>query len=54
MKKVLKSYKGKVPKFKIGDKVRLAVLKDKFEKAYIINYTDKIYQMGRSRIFTVV
>ena len=43
VKKLSKSYKGKVPKFKIGDKVRLAVLKDTFEKAYIINYTDKIY-----------
>ena len=41
--KLLKTYKGKVPKFKVGDKVRLAVLKDTFEKAYIINYTDKIY-----------
>jgi hypothetical protein len=43
VKKMSKLYKGKVPKFKVGDKVRLAVLKDKFEKAYIINYTDKIY-----------
>ena len=41
--KLLKTYNGKVPKFKVGDKVRLAVLKDTFEKAYIINYTDKIY-----------
>ena len=43
MKKLSKLYEGKVPKFKVGDKVRLAVLKDTFEKAYIINYTDKIY-----------
>ena len=33
----------KKPKFKVGDKVRLAVQKDKFEKAYIINWSDKIY-----------
>ena len=33
----------KEAKFKIGDKVRLAVQKDTFEKAYIINWSDKIY-----------
>ena len=43
VKQLSKLYEGKVPKFKVGDKVRLAVLKDTFEKAYIINYTDKIY-----------
>ena len=31
------------PKFKVGDKVRLAVKKDKFEKAYIINWSDRVY-----------
>ena len=43
VKKLSKAYKGKLPKFKVGDNVRLAILKDTFEKAYIINYTDKIY-----------
>ena len=33
----------KTPKFKIGDKVRLAIQKNKFEKAYIINWTDRVY-----------
>ena len=31
------------PKFKVGDKVRLAIQKNKFEKAYIINWTDRVY-----------
>ena len=31
------------PKFKVGEKVRLAVQKDHFEKSYIINWSDKIY-----------
>ena len=31
------------PKFKLGDKVRLAVQKNKFEKAYIINWSDRVY-----------
>ena len=31
------------PKFEVGDKVRLAVLKDKFEKAYVINWSDRVY-----------
>ena len=31
------------PKFKVGEKVRLAVKKDHFEKSYIINWSDKIY-----------
>ena len=55
--KLSKSYKGKVPKFKVGDKVRLAVLKDKFEKAYIINYTDKIYtikEVKKTEPFTYI
>ena len=43
VKKLLKTFNGKRPKFKVGDLVRLAVLKDTFEKAYIINYTDKVY-----------
>ena len=33
----------KKPKFKVGEKVRLAVQKDKFEKAYIINWSDRVY-----------
>ena len=33
------------PKFKVGDKVRLAVQKDHFEKSYIINWSDKIYSI---------
>ena len=40
-KKVQQSLKK--PKFKIGDKVRLAVQKDRFEKAYIINWSDRVY-----------
>ena len=31
------------PKFKVGDKVRLAVKKDKFEKSYVINWSDRLY-----------
>ena len=31
------------PKLAVGTKVRLAVKKDQFEKAYIINWSDKIY-----------
>ena len=44
-KKVAKfiPYAPKKPKFKVGEKVRLAVQKDKFEKSYIINWSDKIY-----------
>ena len=34
------------PKFSVGDKVRLAVKKDKFEKAYIINWSDKVYTIN--------
>ena len=30
-------------KFKVGEKVRLAVKKDLFEKSYIINWSDRIY-----------
>jgi hypothetical protein len=33
----------KHPKYNIGEKVRLAVQKDKFEKAYIINWSDRVY-----------
>ena len=33
----------KKAKFKVGEKVRLAVQKDLFEKSYIINWSDKIY-----------
>ena len=38
-----KDKEDKEPKFEIGDKVRLAVQKDMFEKAYIINWSDRIY-----------
>ena len=37
----------KKPKFQIGDKVRLGVKKDLFEKSYIINWSDKIYTIKR-------
>ena len=30
-------------KFKVGEKVQLAVKKDKIEKSYIINWRDKVY-----------
>ena len=29
------------PKFKVGEKICLAVKKDKFEKSYIINWSNK-------------
>ncbi len=35
----------RTPKFKVGDQVRLAVQKDKFEKAYIINWSDRVYSI---------
>ena len=35
------------PKYKVGDKVRLAVLKDTFEKSYIINWSDRIYTIKK-------
>ena len=41
--KKVKQFLHKKPKFEEGDKVRLAVKKDRFEKAYIINWSDKIY-----------
>ena len=37
----------KKPKFQVGDKVRLGVKKDLFEKSYIINWSDKIYTIKR-------
>ena len=44
MKKLLQIPTNKrEPKFVVGDKVRLAVQKDKFEKAYIINWSDRVY-----------
>ena len=44
MKKLLQIPTDKrEPKFVVGDKVRLAVQKDKFEKAYIINWSDRVY-----------
>ncbi len=36
-------YTPRAPKFAVGDRVRLAVQKDKFEKAYIINWSDRVY-----------
>ena len=33
------------PKFAVGTRVRLAVKKEQFEKAYIINWRDKIYMI---------
>ena len=33
----------KQPKYMIGEQVRLAIQKDKFEKAYIINWSDRVY-----------
>ena len=33
------------PKFKVGEKVRLAIKKDHFEKSYIINWSDHIYSI---------
>ena len=41
--KKVQQFLHKKPKFDLGDKVRLAVKKDRFEKAYIINWSDKIY-----------
>ena len=35
------------PKYKVGDKVWLAVLKDIFEKSYIINWSDRIYTIKK-------
>lgn len=37
----------KKPKFQVGDKVRLGVKKDLFEKSYIINWSDRIYTIKR-------
>ena len=37
----------KAPKFKVGDKVRLAIKKDKFEKAYIINWSDRVNTISK-------
>ena len=39
----MKALGNQKPKFKVGEKVRLAVKKDKFEKSYIINWSDKVY-----------
>ena len=36
---------GKKAKFRVGMEVRLAVQKDHFEKAYIINWSDKVYRI---------
>ena len=33
----------KTPNYGIGDQVRLAIQKDKFEKAYVINWSDRVY-----------
>ena len=37
----------KKPKFRVGDKVRLGVKKDLFEKSYVINWSDRIYTIKR-------
>ena len=37
----------KKPKFQLGDKVRLGVKKDLFEKSYVINWSDRIYTIKR-------
>lgn len=42
-----KKKKTSHPKFKIGDKVRLAIQKNMFEKAYVINWTDKVYTIKK-------
>ena len=58
-------YRGKVkgklavPKFKVGERVRIAIQKNLFEKAYIINWSDRIYkikkiQKTRPRTYIVV
>ena len=39
----MKKLGEKKPKFKIGEKVRLAIQKDLFEKSYVINWSDKVY-----------
>ena len=36
-------YTPRHTEFEVGEKVRLAIQKDKFEKAYIINWSDRIY-----------
>ena len=46
-KKKMSDMGAEKPKFKVGDTVRLAVAKDLFEKAYIINWTDKIYTVNQ-------
>ena len=33
----------KKPKFKIGDKVRISLLKNTFEKSYTSNYSEEIF-----------
>ena len=35
--------RNKQPKYKVGDKVRISVKKDIFEKGFTINWSDKIY-----------
>ena len=37
----------KKTKFQLGDKVRLGVKKDLFEKSYVINWSDRIYTIKR-------
>ena len=38
--------RNKQPKFKVGDKVRISVKKDIFEKGFTINWSDKIYTIN--------
>ena len=55
--KKVQKYLNTKPNFKVGDKVRLAVQKDKFEKAYIINWSDKIYtvkEIKNTKPFTYI
>ena len=35
--------RNKEPKYKVGDKVRITVKKDLFDKGFTINWSDKIY-----------
>ena len=37
--------RNKEPKYKVGDKVRISVKKDLFEKGFTINWSDKIYSV---------
>ena len=48
VKKLIKlPYARKEPKFRVNERVRLGIQKDKFEKSYIINWTDKVYTIKK-------